>query len=97
VIPTKTMATHTPPVGLTPSRRPAHAVVAVANGDVQAALKMLKRKLDDSGAWREIRVKTPNSPFGGYLKPGEKKRIKSASARARVRKNRARGRLRRAA
>lgn len=73
-----------------PSRRPAHAVVALpvgGGGDSEAlqhALKLLRRNLDRGGAWHLIRSR--DSRLYQYIKPGERARQKSAKARARLRK-----------
>ena len=45
----------------------AHAVVTVADGDVAGALKILKRRLDDTGLLRLLR---PNSTLLAYYSKG---------------------------
>jgi ribosomal protein S21 len=78
----KTLEEYESPQGLLRSRRPAHAVVVV-DGDVEAALKTFKHRRTDSG-FTSLFKRT--SPLFGYLKPGERRRRKSAIARARIRR-----------
>jgi ribosomal protein S21 len=71
------------PPGLLHSRRPAHAVVLVQNGDVESALREFKHARADSGLTHMF---SRTSPLFGYLKAGERRRRKSAIARARIRR-----------
>jgi ribosomal protein S21 len=55
----------------------------VADGDVAGALKILKRRLDDTGLLRLLR---PNSTLLAYYSKGQKRRLKrAAAARRRIR------------
>jgi ribosomal protein S21 len=60
----------------------ANLVVEVFAGDIEGALRNLKKKYDRTGLARELRRRA-----AGYERPGVRKRRKSAVARARVRKN----------
>jgi ribosomal protein S21 len=70
------------PPDLLRSRRPAHAIVLV-NGDIEGALREFKKARTDSGLTRMFKRE---SPLFSYLKPGDRKRRKSAIARARIRR-----------
>ncbi len=58
-----------------------NVVVDVQNGDVSGALKYLRKRLQANGTIREIRQHTQ------YMKPGDRKRAKSALALRRRRKS----------
>jgi ribosomal protein S21 len=63
--------------------RRANAVAEVYDGQIDAALKRLKRELDRSGLFRLLRQQ---STLYAYRKPGERRRAKAARARSRVRR-----------
>jgi ribosomal protein S21 len=68
--------------GLVPSRKPAHAVVAVTpEFGVERALKQVQKLMQFSGAWLDIQ-----RAEGGYVGPSEKRRKKSLTSRKRQRK-----------
>jgi ribosomal protein S21 len=67
--------------GLVPSRRPAHAIIPVRDGDVVKALKDLKKYMDFTGTFRVVRRRAD-----GFVGHAETRRRKSRAARGRAAK-----------
>jgi ribosomal protein S21 len=63
--------------------RPAQVVVHVENGNVDAALKMLKKKMAKTGL---LRLLKNQSTLYAYQKPSVRRMWKSRAARRRARK-----------
>jgi ribosomal protein S21 len=72
-----------PRVTITPSNRPAHAIVLVLDGNIEGALRLLKRKLDDGGVRRLLKR---TSTLYTYYRPGVRRRMKQHAAAQRSRK-----------
>jgi len=68
-----------------------NASVGVFNGDLNSALKKLKKSLAQGGTLTEMKR------HASYLKPGEARRVKEKKARKRERKNIAKAAQREAA
>jgi len=57
-----------------------NALIVVEGGDVEGALRRLKRENEKAGVWGAL------AQGEHYVKPGERRRIKSRRARKRVAK-----------